>query len=343
MTERNSGQKRRTWTVLFAAAVVLIAIGVGWRAFSSPGSAPPEKSQGRPAKAQRLSDDLVGISDANYASLDGLAPGSREAQERQRQAVQQLGLPLEVKARKTGIVLRLVPAGSFTMGSPTSESGRVDDEIQHQVILNRAFYCAKFEVTQVQWEALMGSNPSSHKRGVYVGGYALSSPTDDPVEQVSWEDCQEFLKKLCQMEGAAEGTYRLLTEAEWEYACRAGSAGRYYFSDRDSALGQYAWYSDNGDAATHPVGQKKANAFGLYDMHGNVEEWCQDWYGVYPSGSVTNPSGPRSSGDNLRVIRGGSWCDTVGRCRSAFRGRGTTEFRWASNGLRLARTIPSYP
>jgi formylglycine-generating enzyme required for sulfatase activity len=301
-----------------AAAVVLIVVGVGCRRSSSP-------------QAQGLPSDLIEVPDAQYAPLDGLAAGSAEAQQRQGQAVQELGLPVEVRTRKTGIVFRLVPAGSFTMGSPTSESERESNEMQHQVTLSKAFYCAMHEVTQGQWQALMGRNPSC----------SGNAGEDAPVEQVSWDDCQTFLKKLCQVECVPRGTYRLLTEAEWEYACRAGSTSSYCCGDSNVGLDRYAWYLDSSNAPTHPVGQKKANAFGLCDMHGNVWEWCQDWCGEYPSGGVVDPLG-RPSGV-ARVFRGGSCFNSPKGCRSAVRFWYEPDYRGVDVGLRLARTAPSYP
>ncbi|MCU0918532.1 MAG: formylglycine-generating enzyme family protein, partial [Planctomycetes bacterium] len=290
---------------------------------------------------QRTPPDLVEVANAQYASLDGLATGSREAQDRQRRAVSELGLPLEVKTARTGILFRLIPAGSFTMGSPRAEQDMVvkagvdrkvvEDETQHQVTLTKPFYCGKYEVTQGQWEMVCGSNPS----------YFKNAGRDAPVENVIWEECQTFLQKLCQMEGVAEGTYRLLTEAQWEYACRAGSTSAYRFGDSDSGLGEYAWYDRNSGATTHPVGQKRPNGWGLHDMHGNVWEWCQDWYGEYASGSVPDPLGPASGVD--RVSRGGSWFHDARFCRSADRSRIPPGDRYISLGFRLARTTASYP
>ncbi len=152
--------------------------------------------------------------------MTGLASGSQAAQDRQKQSVQNLGLPLEVKTRQTGIVLRLIPAGMFMMGSPSTEAGQdYDEKPRHQVTFTKPLYCGKFEVTQRQWKAVMGSNPS----------YFTMAGLDAPVDQVSWDDCQIFLTKLCQKEGVPNGTYRLLTEAEWEYACRAGSTSAVLF------------------------------------------------------------------------------------------------------------------
>ena len=218
-----------------------------------------------------------------------------------------------------GVKLELAwcPPGSFLMGSPAGEAKRSDDETQHRVTLTKGFWMGNNPVTQRQWESVMGGNPSNFKGA------------DLPVEKVSWDDCQAFIAKLNEKLAARgdarpptvgtggrasprAGAFRLPTEAEWEYACRAGTTGP-YAGDLDAM----AWYSANSGLETHPVGQKKANSWGLYDMHGNVWEWCQDWYGGYPAGSVTDPAGPGSGSG--RVIRGGSWSSSAGRCRSANR------------------------
>jgi sulfatase modifying factor 1 len=288
---------------------------------------------------QRVADDLVEGSNAPYASLDGLASGSREAQERQRRAVTELGLPLEVKTARTGIGFRLVPAGSFTMGSPPGEMNRDNDETQHRVTLTKPFYCGTYEVTQGQWEAVMGSNPSSFK----------NAGLDAPVEQVSWEDCQAFLAELCRTEGVPAGTYRLLTEAEWEYACRAGTGTVFcYGDDLDSSManfdGNYPYGGGRKDEyrrTTIRVGSFRPNGWGLYDMHGNVWEWCEDWYGEYAPGSLIDPSGLRSR--DARVLRGGGWRGNSRYCRSADRDWYAPGSRGYFLGLRLARSTPSYP
>ena len=169
-----------------------------------------------------------------------------------------------------GMKLVLIPAGEFLMGSPESDSDAPDEEKpQHKVRISKPFYLGVTEVTQEQYERVMGENPSRFK-----------GDPQRPVEKVSWEDAVAFCRKLSEKEGR---TYRLPTEAEWEYACRAGSQTKWSFGDDDSALKEYAWYLDNADSTTHPVAQKKPNAWGLYDMHGNVWEWCQDWYGDVPT------------------------------------------------------------
>jgi formylglycine-generating enzyme required for sulfatase activity len=199
------------------------------------------------------------------------------------------------------------PPGQFMMGSPTSERGRSSDEVQHEVVLTRGFFLAETECTQGQWESVMGGNPSFFKG------------TERPVEQVSWYEAVEYCRKLTAKQRAegilADGwEWRLPTEAEWEYAARAGTTGARY-----GKLDTIAWRDGNSGDEPHPVKQKTANAWGLYDMIGNVWEWCSDWYGGYPTGSVTDPTGPSSG--SFRVLRGGSWVDAAWGARSAFRFR----------------------
>jgi formylglycine-generating enzyme required for sulfatase activity len=165
-----------------------------------------------------------------------------------------------------------IPDGEYMRGSPGNEPGRGSDEgPQHRVILTRGFHMQTTEVTQGQWRSVMGNNPSGFQSG-----------DDYPVENVSWNDVQAFIRKLNGMESGV--SYRLPTEAEWEYAARAGSRTRFYFGDDEGRLKDYAWYDANSSLRTQPVGRKKPNAWGLYDMHGNVWEWCSDWFGSYPSG-----------------------------------------------------------
>lgn len=214
-----------------------------------------------------------------------------------------------------------VKGGTFTMGA-TSEQGSDaydNEEPAHQVTLSD--YCiGETEVTQDLWQAVMGSNPS------YFTGNLQR-----PVEKVSWNDCQEFIKKLNQLTGK---TFRLPTEAEWEYAARGGSQSKGYKYAGSNTIGDVAWYTSNSSSTSHPVKQKHPNELGLYDMSGNVYEWCQDWYGDYSSGSQTNPNGP-SSGSN-RVYRGGGWVDYAWSCRVSDRSCGTPTIRGSYLGLRLA-------
>ena len=208
-----------------------------------------------------------------------------------------------------GMEFVLIPVGSFDMGSPFGEEGRTGDEGPvHKVKIPDEFYLGKYEVTQKQWREVMGDNPSSF-RSIYGD--------DQPVEGASWNDIQEFVKKINLKEGVNK--YRLPSEAEWEYAARAGTTTRYSFGDSKSRLGEYAWYDDNSGDTTHPVGQKKPNPWGLYDMHGNVWEWTQDkWHDNY-NGAPSDGSAWESGSGSDRVFRGCSWYDAAGDCTSAVR------------------------
>ena len=213
-----------------------------------------------------------------------------------------------------GMKLVLIPKGKFMLGSPESEEDRDDDETQHEVTISKDYYLGVHEVTQAQYEKVTGANPS-----YFQGDEIKGSSSNHPVEQVSWEDAVEFCKKLSDLpeEKAAGRVYRLPTEAQWEYACRAGSKTAYSFGESSKSLGDYAWFNENSNDQTHPVGEKKANAWGLCDMHGNVFEWCGDWFNEYPKGAVSDPTGPK--GGSGRMHRGGSWYGEAANCRSANR------------------------
>jgi formylglycine-generating enzyme required for sulfatase activity len=225
------------------------------------------------------------------------------------------------RTNQAGIEFVLIPPGSFMMGSTNGSS---DEKPVHQVTISQPFYIGRYEVTQAQWQAVMGNNPSSFKD---CGGNC-------PVEQVSWDDAQNFINKLNESNDGFK--YRLPTEAEWEYACRAGTTGDYAGN-----LDDMAWYEDNSGKHTHPAGQKQANAFGLYDMHGNVWEWCRDWYDAnyYASSPATDPQGPGSG--QYRVLRGGSW-GKIGlepNLRSAYRNRNTPDSRVSQFGFRVVAVV----
>ncbi len=231
------------------------------------------------------------------------------------------GLPQEIKHKVTGIELVYVAPGEFMMGSPFNEENRGNDETQHRVKLTKGYYIGKYEVTQGQYESVTGSNPSNFK----------ASGKDAPVETVSWDDCQAFCRKL----GSG---FRLPTEAEWEYAARGGNWGKGFVYSGSNNLDEVAWYVKNSGNKMHQCGQKKANELGIYDMSGNVWEWCADWYGDYPAGSVTDPTGGSGSS---RVNRGGCWPGYALYCRSARRHWLTPVLRWVDLGFRLAMDIPS--
>ena len=223
---------------------------------------------------------------------------------------------------KNGISIDMVKveAGTFMMGATSEMKDSYGwEKPVHQVTLTNDYYMGKYEVTQALWEAVMGSNPS------YFKGDNL------PVEKMSWNDCQEFISKLNSMTGRK---FRLPTEAEWEYAARGGKKSRSYQYSGSSNISDVAWYDGNSGSKTHPVGTKQANELGIYDMSGNVYEWCQDWYGSFSSSSQTNPTGS-DSGSN-RVFRGGGWNCNAGCCRSSFRCYITPDIRDYYLGLRLA-------
>ena len=222
---------------------------------------------------------------------------------------------------KNGISIDMVrvEAGTFTMGATPEMKDPWDDEKPvHQVTLTNDYYIGKYEVTQALWQAVMGNNPSNFK------GDNL------PVEYISWDDCQEFISKLSSITGK---TFRLPTEAEWEYAARGGKKSRGYQYSGSNNLSDVAWYSDNSGSKTHAVGTKQGNELGIYDMSGNVWEWCQDWKGTYSSSSQVNPTGANSG--SVRVLRGGCWNYSARYCRSSFRGRYTPGIRYGNLGLRL--------
>ncbi len=251
----------------------------------------------------------------------------RTAKQHQANWAEYLGLPGEFRS-SIGMDFVLIPPGEFLMGSTDSYgTSRSGEERQHQVRLTKPFYLGAYEVTQGEYEQVMGDNPSQFKGDRHL-----------PVESVSWEEAMEFCRRLSALsEGQSAGwLYRLPTEAEWEYACRAGTTAIYSFSDSATSLGDYAWYSGNSIRKTHPVGQKKPDVWGLYDMHGNVSEWCTDWWDAdnYASSSVNDSVGLDAG--SARVYRGGSWSSTARGCRSAHRGGALPAYRGDDLGFRLA-------
>ena len=222
---------------------------------------------------------------------------------------------------KNGISIDMVrvEAGTFTMGAtPEMEYPEDDEKPAHQITLTNDYYIGKYEVTQALWQAVMGSNPSNFKGD------------DLPVETVSWDDCQKFIIKLNRITGKK---FRLPTEAEWEYAARGGKKSSGYQYSGSNNLSDVAWYTDNSGSKTHAVGSKQANELGIYDMTGNVWEWCQDWYGRYDSSSQVNPTGANSG--SYRVYRGGSWSFTARGCRSSYRFNYSPGYRNYNLGFRL--------
>lgn len=280
------------------------------------------------------------------AWLELLRGGGRPPTPTPQPPVVRLAQPAPRLENSMGMSMVLIPAGEFRMGSTMYD----DEKPPHTVRLSKAFYLGTTPVTQRQWQAVMGTNPSQ-----FTG-------EDRPVEQVSWYDAVAFCIALSAREGlqpcyvmtdvqrgqdgiraaavrfVAAAGYRLPTEAEWEYSARAGSTAAYCYGDDEQALQHYAWYRANAGGTTHPVGKLRPNAWGLYDMHGNVWEWVQDWYATYASGTAVDPTGPATGAH--RVDRGGSWYDGARLCRSANRRAGAPGIRFDNLGLRLLRLVP---
>jgi formylglycine-generating enzyme required for sulfatase activity len=286
---------------------------------------------------------------SSQAPGPAIAPfDERAAKQHQMLWAKYLKVPV-VATNSLGMRMVLIPPGEFEMGSsqeevirlleearqqnaPTSYGERVPAEApKHRVKITKPFYLGLCEVTQEQYVRLMGKNPSKFQ-GV----------PNRPVEQLDWSNAMEFCRKLSELppEKSAGAVYRLPTDAEWEYACRAGTTTRYSFGDDAAMLDRYAWFSNNSGGSTQAVGQLRANAFGLFDMHGNVWEWCADWYdpGYYANSPADDPSGP-TSGAN-RLGRGGSWREYAERCRAAYRLNFMPDNRFHSLGFRVSRGLP---
>jgi formylglycine-generating enzyme required for sulfatase activity len=225
----------------------------------------------------------------------------------------------KVGVNSIGIEFILIPAGEYMMGAVDYDT-KADhtEKPSHLIKIEKPFYIAKFPTTQESWEKIMGKNPSKFP----------DSDKKSPVDSITWEEIQVFIKKLNEMEGLfPEKGYRLPMEIEWEYACRAGTSSLFYFGDDSAQVGDHAWFEKNSSNRTHPVGTKKPNPWGLYDMVGNVWEWCQDWYSEYSSNETNPPS--------RKVRRGGSWMDSESSLRSSERGSDRPNFLYSDLGFRL--------
>ncbi len=267
---------------------------------------------------------------ARLASLKGLDVGSEEAQKQQLQLSRTENLPLEVE-NSVGIKFRLIPSGFFIMGSPADETGRkkyvgkgIDIEEEHREEVSEPFYVSKFEITQAEWKRVMGELPGKDFR---LTGDNL------PAVEINWYDAVKFCRKLADMEGVPHSRYRLLTEAEWEYVCRAGTKGPYHFSKNKYAK-HFTVYNMNSGGCTNVVGTKRPNAWGVYNMHGNVWEWCLDYYRDYFTGKLLDTEDAKQ-----RNIRGGSWYHDLKYCRSANRLRRPPLTVGNMLGFRIIRKI----
>ena len=281
--------------------------------------------------AQKSAEEQQRKAEQERAAREARQREEREAREREDREARERAAREENARKKNKEVetitvngvsfhMKLVEGGTFMMGATSEQGSDAWDEERpvHQVTLS-SYYIGETEVTQELWQAVMGRNPSKFK-----GSHR-------PVERVSWEDCQEFIRRLNQKTGR---NFRLPTEAEWEYAARGGRKSNGYKYAGGSSISDVAWYDGNSNSQAHDVGQKRPNELGLYDMAGNVWEWCQDWYGSYSSSSQTNPTG--ASTGSLRVLRGGSRRSDAGYCRVSLRYDCYPSIRSVNLGLRLA-------
>jgi formylglycine-generating enzyme required for sulfatase activity len=304
-------EKKPRRILLAIAALCLVVGGVAVGLFVKSGA----DDQGTPPAASNASSNKAPVaasSDAVQQPAPSL-PAGKPA-------------PAPIHTNSLGMTFVLIPAGSFTMGSQNDVPNTSSDEKPaHKVTIGKPFYLGQHEVTQAQWEAVMENNPSRVKG------------QNNPVTNVSWDGVQKFISRLNEKEG--HDRYRLPTEAEWEYAARAGTATAYSFGDDAGSLGRYAWYEDNSGGKTQPVGQKQPNAWGLYDMHGNVWEWVQDWVGewYYSNSPDADPKGPPSG--EMRVFRGGSWFGSAGFSRAAFRYYESPDHSGVNLGFRLVLSL----
>ena len=272
--------------------------------------------------------DLIAVATPPQPSLQGLADGSAAATAAQADYATKAKLPVEVQTTKANISMRLVPPGSFMMGSPETEPYHKDSEVLHRVTLTRPFYISATEVTEGTWKRVMGA---AH------GGPGVNEQL--PVEKVTYQDCIDFLKKLCALEGVPEETYTLPTEAQWEFACRAGTQSPYYFGAALEPTQAVFGKQNTGESGRVPVHTFAPNAFGLFEMHGNVAEWCKDWW-EQASQRVPQVDPTGAQPGEFKIVRGGAWDKVVTFCRSASRANLPPSYAWETVGFRVVRTLP---
>ena len=280
-----------------------------------------EKAADKPGEPSAAAEEM--------AAEEAKAEETAEENEGSKPAVRKAGERMVKTVNGIEYAFRWCPAGEFLMGSPFSEPYRNDNETQHSVTLTRGFWMLETEVTQAMWKSVMGTSISQQRDKANTPWPLSGEGSDYPMYFVSWEECRSFCEKLSEKLGL---TVSFPTEAQWEYACRAGTTGAY------AGMG---WYYSNSGGGTYPVGQKKPNAWGLYDMHGNVWEWCQDWYDedYYTESPTSDPTGP-NSGSN-RVYRGGGWIDDAQDCRSASRNWHSPDYRINYLGFRPVLASPA--
>ena len=335
--EESEGVDKRIIVGISAvAAVVVVALIILVAILRSSGSRPVERPEALRGQQQVAATDLR---PQPVIPPPGPQVEPDRGSEKPEVAVEEpveaalLPKPGGVVTNSIGMKLVYIPAGSFMMGSSGSAAQLARVLVQHEVRISEGFWMGETEVTQGQYKSVMNAQPWSGQD--YVQEYA-----NNPAVYVSWDDAVEFCRKLSEQTGE---TYRLPTEAEWEYACRAGTKTWFSFGDSESSLGDYAWFVDNthkvGQSYAHSVGKKKSNPWGLYDMHGNVCEWCLDWYApdYYSKSPESNPQGPDEG--SFRVLRGGGWGYLPRYCGSAYRIKAA--YRDDYFGFRVARSFVS--
>ncbi|MDT8391969.1 MAG: formylglycine-generating enzyme family protein [Lentisphaeria bacterium] len=333
--KKRSRFSRKRWIIWFVELIVL-AFAVEhfiWRPRLREKAAAEhavDKPAARVKRAPVLGDralKMPGVREVPGCPLpdtDALAPGAAAAQAAQLDVSAALNLPVEVE-NSIGMRFRLIPNGTFLMGSPESEFGRGEGEVQHVREIKQPFYMGAWEVTQAQWKAVMGAdnNPSGFPGRRH------------PVEEVTWSDCQRFVIALCAKEGVPKWTYRLPSEQYWEYACRAGAMTAYHFGASARRLKEFDNYQGSLNGRPQACGSYPPNAYGLHDMHGNVWEWCRDIFANYPGCDL-----PDATNGQWRVIRGGNFHVEAADCRSAERARLPPESTGNVLGFRIIRVIP---
>ncbi len=352
-----------SWLVFIIVLLAVIAVSLH-QAVPAPRAVPAFVPPPKPVPGPVLGNlgvILIGLKEVAPPMMPStvrLAPGSAEAQARQIEFSKASALPVEVE-NSLGIRLRLIPPGSYVMGSPETETERWEGESQHTVNVYLPFYMSVCEITQEQWSKLMPENPSySHapvlpKNTVFISAVrakAAAAAIDvrgQPVEEVTWADTLAFAKALAEKENVRVGTYRLPFEAEWEYACRAGTKSAFCFGDDPLRLEHYADFVENNARQPNVVGRRLPNAYGLFDLHGNVWEWCMDKFAPYPRDPGAPPPPPAlldsfKEFTEYRVIRGGNWCTKAEDSRSATRSRLPPLSHGNMLGFRLVRLIPEY-
>lgn len=268
-----------------------------------------------------LPADLAAVTNPVKPDVSILGSGSADMAQRQVAVAEQMSLPIEVQTAKTAIPMRLIPAGRFAMGNPSARQH--DDDVAHDVVISASFYMSRREITVGDWMRVMGA-PSFEMRKL---------DPRMPVAHVSWGAADEFCRRLSDMEGVPLNTYRLPTEAEWEYACRAGTRTDFFTGNAGDAIDAAAWVSGRG--GTHIVETAAPNALGLYDMHGNVSEWCSDWFAPYGSVPVQDPRGPYAGA--YRIHRGGNWKFSASRSYSWARDKIAEDYGDEMIGFRIVR------